>query len=278
MIELPLPLPLSLPRLEQVLVGFLRQEAERAGFHSGVVGVSGGLDSAVVLLLSARAFGPQQTLALCMPHRSSSASSLADAEAVIALAGCRHATLEITAMIEAFRTITGCDDSLRLGNKMARERMSLLYDRALSEHSLVIGTSNKTELMLGYSTRWGDGAYDLNPLGDLYKQQVRVLARHLGVPASILDKPPSADLWPGQTDEAELGLSYADADAVLWYLVDARGTLARAAAETGVDESTVRRIAQRMRASQFKRSLSPICKLHPRTVGIDFRYPRDWGT
>lgn len=278
MIERPLPLPLSLSRLEQVLVGFLREEAGRAGFDGGVVGVSGGLDSAVVLLLAVRAFQPRRTLALCLPYRSSSPASLADATTLIGLTGCRHETLEITPMIDAFRGVADCDDPLRLGNKLARERMSLLYDRAFRDRSLVIGTSNKTELLLGYSTRWGDGAYDLNPLGDLYKQQVLAFARYLGVPNAILDKPPSADLWPGQTDEAELGLSYADADAVLWYLVDAGGSLDRASIETGVDEQIVRRIVQRMRLNQFKRSLPPICKLHPRTVGIDFRFPRDWGT
>jgi NAD+ synthase len=197
---------------------------------------------------------------------------------VIAQAGCARETIDISPMIDAFERSTGCVDRLRIGNKMARERMALLYDRALADHALVLGTSNKTELLLGYSTRWGDGASDLNPIGDLYKAQVRAIGRALGLPDTILDKPPSADLWEGQTDEAELGLGYAEADAVLWYLVDARGSLARAPGETGVDAAVCRRISERLARTQFKRMLPPICKLQPRTVGTDHRYPRDWGT
>lgn len=275
MTEPPLPLPLA--RLSDLLIAFLREESGKAGFQRAVIGVSGGLDSAVVLLLAARAFGPQNVLALCMPHRRSSAASLRDGLAVIAVAQTRYETIDISPMVDAFEAVSGGADPLRLGNRMARERMTLLYDRALRDKALVIGTSNKTELLLGYSTRWGDGAYDLNPLGDLYKCHVRQLGRHLGVPEVIIDKAPSADLWPDQTDEAELGLTYAEADAVLWYLVDARGKPDRAAAETGASAEVVARIVRKVRQTQFKRTLPPICKVQPRTIGIDFRYPRDWG-
>ncbi len=272
----PVPLPMPLHHLETLLTGFLREELGKAGFTKGIIGVSGGIDSAVVLLLAARALGPQNVLAVLMPYRSSSPASVEDARAVVAVAGCPSELIEITPMVEAFKAQTACDDPLRLGNKMARERMTILYDRAMRDKGLVLGTSNKTELLLGYSTRWGDAAWDLNPLGDLYKCHVRALARHLGCPAAIVDKPPSADLWPGQTDEADLGVSYDDADRVLWYLVDQAGRPETAAATLGVDDNIVRFVMRRVVRTQFKRALGLICKVQGRTVGIDFRFPRDW--
>lgn len=275
-VDLPVVLPMPLPQLEQLLVGFLREEIGKAGFRRGVVGVSGGIDSAAVLLLAARALGPENVHAVLLPYRTSSPESVRDARAVVAVAGCPAEEIDITPMVEAFRTATGCDDPLRLGNKMARERMSILYDRAMRERALVCGTSNKTELLLGYSTRWGDGAYDLNPLGDLYKCHVRALAEYLGCPREIIEKPPSADLWPGQTDEQDLGVTYADADRVLWYLVDRRGRPESAPAELGIAEDVVRFVARRIVRTQFKRNLPLLCKVQARTVGIDFRFPRDW--
>ncbi len=272
------PLPMPLADLEKLVVGFVREEVFRAGFRKAVVGVSGGLDSAVVLLIASRALGPQNVRALLLPYRTSSPDSVADARRVVGVAGCVAEEIEITPMVDAFRAAAGCDDPLRLGNKMARERMTLLYDRAMRDGALVVGTSNKTELLLGYSTRWGDLAFDLDPIGDLYKAHVRALAAHLGVPRPILDKPPSADLWPGQTDEQDLGVTYEDADRVLWYLVDQRGRPEAAATELGVPAEVVHAIGRRVVRSQFKRNLPLICKVQARTVGIDFRFPRDWMT
>lgn len=266
---------MPLPRMETFLVDFLRRETARAGFRRAVVGVSGGLDSAVVLLLAVRALGPENVLGLMMPFRSSSPASLSDAQAVVAVADCRSEIIDITPMIEAFRQAAGCDDPLRLGNRMARERMTLLYDRALRDQALVVGTGNKTEVMLGYSTRWGDGAYDLNPIGDLYKCHVRALAAHLATPASILVKPPSADLWPGQTDEGELGLTYDEADRILAFLVEQQGDPAQAAAVLGVAPETVRRVVARIERTQFKRETPPICTVQPAAHGIDTCHPRD---
>lgn len=271
------PSPLALPDLEKLLTGFLREEISKAGFARAVVGVSGGLDSAVVLLLAARALGGPNVLALVLPYRTSAPDSVADARAAIAVAGCPAEEIDISPMVDAFAAAADCRDPLRLGNRMARERMALLYDRAARDRALVVGTSNKTELMLGYSTRWGDGAYDLNPIGDLYKAQVLALGVHLGVPPPILSKPPSADLWPGQTDEQELGLAYRDADRILSYLVDQRGRPERAAEVLGVPREIVERVVRLMRTTQFKRNLPLICKVQLRTVGIDFRLPRDWG-
>ncbi|RMF71580.1 MAG: NAD+ synthase [Acidobacteria bacterium] len=270
-------LPLPPDRLVRLLAGFLREEAAKAGFGRFVVGVSGGVDSALALLLAVRAVEPSRVLALLMPYRTSSPESVRHAEEVVGIAGCRAETLDITPMVDAFASVADCHDPLRLGNKMARERMTLLYDRAMRDGALVVGTSNKTELLLGYSTRWGDGAHDLNPLGDLYKGQVRALAAHLGCPRPILDKPPSADLVPGQTDEQDLGLTYEDADRILHYLVDLRGRPEHAAEALGVDRETVRRVVRRVVRSQFKRMPPIICKVQARTIGIDFRFPRDWG-
>jgi len=270
-------LPLPADRLVRLLTGFLREEAAKAGFGRLVVGVSGGIDSALALLLAVRAIAPERVLALMMPYRSSSPESVRHAEEVIERAGCPSELLDITPMVDAFRQVAGCDDPLRLGNKMARERMTLLYDRAMRDGALVVGTSNKTELLLGYSTRWGDGAHDLNPLGDLYKGQVRALAAHLDCPPSILSKAPSADLVPGQTDEEDLGLTYEEADRILHYLVDLGGRPERAAEALGVADETVRRVVRRVVRSQFKRLPPIICKVQARTIGIDFRFPRDWG-
>ncbi len=270
------PMPMDVAPLERLLTGFLREETAKAGFPRGVVGVSGGLDSAAVVLLAARALGPENVLAVLAPYRTSSPESLRDARAVVQIAACQREEVDISPMVDAFRAATGAEDPLRLGNKMARERMALLYDRAMRDRALVIGTSNKTELLLGYSTRWGDAAFDLDPIGDLYKRQVRVLAEHLGAPPEILEKAPSADLWPGQTDEGELGLTYEVADRVLWYLVDQRGRPERAAAELGVTPEQVRQVQRRVVRTQFKRNLPLICKVQARTVGIDFRLPRDW--
>jgi NAD+ synthase len=269
---------MPLRELEKLCVSFVRDEVNRAGFRKAVVGVSGGLDSATVLLIAARALGAANVRALLLPYRTSSPDSVADARAVVAVAGCPAEEIDITPMVDAFRAAAACDDPLRLGNKMARERMTLLYDRAIRDGALVVGTSNKTELLLGYSTRWGDAAFDLDPIGDLYKAHVRALAAHLGVPRPILDKPPSADLWPGQTDEQDLGITYEDADLVLWYLVDQRGRAETAEADLGVAADVVRAIGRRVVRSQFKRNLPLICKVQARTVGIDFRFPRDWMT
>jgi NAD+ synthase len=190
--------------------------------------------------------------------------------------GTRTCTIDITPMVDAYFRDRRAD-RLRRGNKMARERMAVLYDLSAVESALVLGTSNKTELLLGYGTIHGDLASALNPLGDLYKTQVRRLARHLGVPAAILRRSPTADLYPGQTDERELGLRYAEVDRLLYFLVDLRGTREEAIA-AGFPPRYVDRVRETIRRSQYKRRLPLIAKLSDRTIGVDFRYPRDWGT
>jgi NAD+ synthase len=211
-----------------------------------------------------------------MPYRTSSAASEADADAVITQLGLRAERVDISPMVDAY--FDGVPDAspLRRGNFMARVRMAVLFDRSAREGFLVLGTSNKTELLLGYGTWYGDMASSLNPIGDLYKTQVWQLARHMGLPEPVVSKAPSADLWPDQTDEGEMGLSYAEADAILCLMVDDRFTVEEVAA-AGHPLALVQKVLGMVEGSQFKRRLPIIAKLSGRTVGIDFRYPRDWG-
>jgi NAD+ synthase len=261
---------------EALLVDFIRRETVRAGFERLVLGVSGGVDSALALALAVKALGRRNVFGVQLPYRTSSAAGRRDAAEVLRRFGCRTETVDITPMVDAyFRTSPGAG-RLRRGNKMARERMAVLYDLSALHRALVLGTSNKTELLLGYGTQHGDMACALNPLGDLYKTQVRQMARHVGVPHRIVRKAPTADLWPGQTDENELRISYARVDRLLYLLVDLRSR-PEEAARAGFPRAMVRRILERIRTSQYKRRLPLIAKVSERTIGIDFRYPRDWG-
>ena len=262
--------------VRKLLVEFLRQEIGKVGITRAVVALSGGIDSALSCYLAAEALGAQNVLAIRMPYRTSSADSLSHAQWVIDALGVPHDTVDITPMVEPlferFPDIT----PLRRGNAMARARMIVLYDQSAAWNGLVIGTSNKTELLLGYGTLFGDMASAVNPLGDLYKTQIRQLAAGVGVPQPILDKPPSADLWAGQTDEGEMGLTYEQVDRLLYLLVDERHSLDEAV-EAGFDRAYVERVWKMVRVSSFKRRLPLIAKVSTRTVGVDFRYLRDWG-
>jgi NAD+ synthase len=259
-----------------ILTGFIRDETRRAGFERVVLGLSGGIDSALAAYLAAEALGPAAVTGVIMPYRTSSPKSMEDALLVAGLLGIASPVVEISPMVDAYASAEGVTDRLRLGNIMARQRMIILYDVSAKTRSLVLGTSNKTELMLGYGTLHGDMACALNPLGDLYKTQVWELARALGVPAEIVGKPPSADLWEGQTDEGELGFSYAEADRLLYHMIDERRDDAALTA-MGFEASLVRRIRETVRKNQFKRRPPVIAKVSNRTVNVDFRYARDWG-
>ena len=258
-----------------ILAGFIREEVGRTGRRGVVLGLSGGIDSALAAFLAVRALGPEQVHPVLMPYRTSDPRSRKDALAVAEVLDLVPEVVDITPIVDGFLEAAGDPGSARLGNVMARARMIVLYDRSEATGGLVLGTSNKTELLLGYGTLHGDMASALNPLGDLYKTQVRDLARALGVPRSILVKPPSADLWPDQTDEADLGFSYDDVDRVLARLVDARMS-PRSIVEVGFPRPLVARVQKLVVRSQFKRRLPLIAKVSTRSIGWDFRYPRDW--
>ena len=272
------PLPAIEPaQAIEVIVGFIKAQIAQTGFSRLVLGLSGGVDSATVAFLAARAIGPDRLLAVRMPYRTSSDSSETDALRVVDALGCRTERVEITAMVEPMLALIAGDDeaslNVRRGNVMARQRMIVLYDRSATFDALVIGTSNKTEALLGYGTLHGDMAAALAPIGDLYKTQLRAVAGELGVPKEILDKPPSADLWPGQTDEDELGRSYDLLDRALFALVDRRWSVDRCVA-AGLDRALVEWVAGRVARMEFKRQPPPVAKLSLRTPGFDHLYPR----
>jgi len=260
-----------------VLVAFLRRELARAGFDKAVLGLSGGVDSSLSCFLTAEALGAENVLALLMPYRTSSPDSAKHARQVIEITGVSSEMVDITPMVEPYLEQCPQMSNVRRGNVMARMRMIVIYDHSVVWNGLPIGTSNKTELLLGYGTIFGDMACAVNPIGDLYKAQVRQMAEAVGVPEVIVQKPPSADLWAGQTDEGELGFTYVEVDKLLYLLVDERHTPEEAVA-AGFDAPFVNKIVHRIRASQFKRMPPIIAKISGRNAGHDHLLSRDCGT
>jgi NAD+ synthase len=256
-----------------VIIGFIRGQLEQTGFERVVLGLSGGVDSATVAYLCVEALGSANVHTVRLPYRTSSDASETDALAVVEALGCSTELVEITPMVDPMLAVMPDADNVRRGNVMARQRMIVLFDRSARDGSLVAGTSNKTEALLGYGTLYGDMACAFAPIGDLYKSQLRDVARHLGVPERILAKPPSADLWPGQTDETELGFTYDAVDRILYALVDRRWTVDRCVA-AGLDRRLVEAVARRVALMEFKRQTPPVAKVSLRTPGTDHLYPR----
>jgi NAD+ synthase len=274
----------------RVIGAFIRAQLEQAGFERVVLGLSGGIDSALVAFLVAEAIGPERLLCVMMPSRTSSPASQGDAEAVIAALGCSSELVPIGPLVDGY---FGARDAatptaglggaaggsglgaspLRRGNFAARMRMAILYDRSVTWGGLVVGTGNKTESLIGYTTIFGDSACAFNPIGDLYKSQVRQLAVAMGVPAAVIAKAPSADLWPGQTDEEEAGFSYPHLDRLLFWRIDKRRSVEEAVA-LGFDPELVARVDLMVAGAEFKRQVPPVAKLGPRTAGVDYLYPR----
>ena len=271
--EIPAELAIDTAVAHRVIEGFIRGQLRQAGFERAVLALSGGIDSALVAYLVASAIGPEQLLCVLMPYRTSSPASRADAEEVVRALGCASEVVDITPMVDGYFGPESDASALRRGNFAARMRMSVAYDRSVTWGGLVVGTGNKTEGLIGYTTIFGDNASAFNPVGDLYKSQIRQLAVAVGVPVSIIRKAPSADLWPGQTDESEGGFSYPMLDRLLFWRIDKRRSIEEMEA-LGFDRETVERVDRMVAASEFKRQVPPIAKLGPRTSGIDYLYPR----
>jgi NAD+ synthase len=281
--DLPPELAIDTDVARRVIAEFIRGQLRQAGFERAVVGLSGGIDSALVAYLVAEAIGPERLRCVLMPAGSSSPASRADAEVVVAELGCASEVVEIGPMIDGFfgtGEAPGASGSeglaasaLRRGNFAARMRMAVLYDRSVTWGGLVVGTGNKTEALIGYTTLFGDNACAFNPIGDLYKSQVRQVAAAIGVPEVVIRKAPSADLWPGQTDEGEAGFSYPELDRLLFWRIDKRRSVEEVVA-LGFDAEFVARVDRMVATSEFKRQVPPIAKLGPRTTGVDYLYPR----
>ncbi|MBT1070278.1 NAD+ synthase [Pelotalea chapellei] len=262
--------------LRQILVGFVRDEVHKVGIRKAVLGLSGGIDSALVAFIAAEALGPKNVHAICMPYKSSNPESEVHARLVAEACGIDFTVIPITPMVDAYFDNFPSADNMRRGNKMARERMTILFDHSALLSALVLGTSNKTELLLGYGTLYGDMASALNPIGDLYKTQVWQLSAEMGVPSAVIEKKPSADLWAGQTDEEELGFTYNQVDELLGRMVDQR--LSRdELIKAGFNPEFVDTVYGKIQNSHFKRRLPVIAKVSNRTIDRDFRYSRDWG-
>jgi NAD+ synthase len=285
--ELPEELRIDTDVARRVIAGFIRGQLRQAGFERAVLGLSGGIDSALVAYLVAEAIGAERLLCLLLPYRTSSPSSRSDAEDVVARLGCASRLVDISPIVDGYFGTEAGDtpvpgaggaealaaSPLRRGNFMARARMMVLYDASVSWGGLVVGTGNKTESLIGYTTLFGDSACAFNPVGDLYKTQVRQLALAVGAPDAILRKAPSADLWPGQTDEAEAGFTYHELDRLLFWMIDRRRSTPELEA-LGFDAATIARIERLVAGSEFKRQVPPVAKLGPRTAGVDYLYPR----
>jgi NAD+ synthase len=279
--ELPPELAIDTDLARRVIAEFIRSQLRQTGFDQAVVGLSGGIDSALVAYLVAEAIGPERLHAVLMPYRASAAASRADAETVVAALGCSSELIEITAMVDGYYGTgdrpgaagPGQASDLRRGNFAARMRMAVLYDRSVVHGGLVVGTGNKTETLIGYTTLFGDSACAFNPIGDLYKSQVRQLAVAIGVPDAIVRKAPSADLWPGQTDELEGGFTYPTLDRLLFWRIDKRRSVDEMVG-LGFEPAMIERVDRMVAGAEFKRQVPPIAKLGPRTAGVDYLYPR----
>jgi NAD+ synthase len=282
--ELPDELAIDTDVARRVITGFIRGQLRQAGFERCVLALSGGIDSGLVAYLVAEAIGADNLLCVLMPYRTSSPASRADAEAIVADLGCHSDLVDISAMVDdyfgdgndsvgAAGAAGAAASAVRRGNLMARMRMSVVYDRSVVFGGLVVGTGNKTESLIGYTTIFGDSACAFNPIGDLYKSQVRQMAAAIGVPRQVITKAPSADLWPDQTDEGEGAFSYPLLDRILYWRIDRRrGT--DELVEMGFERALVERVERLVATSEFKRQVPPIAKLGPRTAGVDYLYPR----
>jgi len=270
----PPPLEIDAELTAGWLASFLREEFERRGFEKAVLGLSGGVDSAVTAYLSSEALGAQNVVAVRMPYRTSNPDSLAHAQLVIDQLKIQSRTIDISPAVDGYLATEGDADPARRGNVMARERMIVLFDQSAKYHALPVGTGNKTERLLGYFTWHADDSPPINPLGDLFKTQVWQLARFLGVPDVIVSKPASADLIEGQTDERDFGISYAEADEILNWLVSGYSPTVLDA--RGFDPAKVELVRKRLAGTHWKRKLPTVAMLSATGIGEAYLRPVDY--
>jgi NAD+ synthase len=259
---------IDVSNIRKILVEFIRGEMTRTNYQQVVIGLSGGIDSTLACYLAVEALGAEQVLAIRMPYTSSSPESLEHAQLVIQVTGVKSQTIPISGMADALIMRSPEMSAFRKGNIMARSRMIVLFDQSAANKALVVGTGNKTEILLGYSTLYGDAACAFNPLGDLYKTQVRQLAVAMGLPEVILNKPPSADLWVGQTDEGELGFTYAEVDQLLYMLVEKHKSIEECEV-AGFERNFVEQVFARIRRYRFKRVMPPIARITEGDAGLN---------
>jgi NAD+ synthetase len=270
----PLPIDIDAKLTEEWLVHFIRHEMSQRGFAKALVGISGGVDSAVTAYLAARALGPKHVIGVRMPYKSSSKDSLDHAQAVIDALGIESTTVDISAAVDGYLQSDPKAEAARRGNVMARMRMIVLFDLSAKHRAIPLGTGNKTERLFGYFTWHADDAPPINPLGDLFKSQVWTLARHLGVPDAIVSKPPTADLVVGQTDESDLGISYLKADEILnWMLAGYRPA---ELVERGFQADEVELVRKRLESTHWKRRLPTVAMLTSTAIGESYLRPVDY--
>ena len=245
---------------------FLTGNLLRSGLDGFVIGISGGVDSAVSASLAVGAVGKEKVLGLMLPFRTSSDSSITDALALIEKLGIEHRKIDISPMVDAYFPTIDDSNRLRAGNKMARERMSIVFDVAAETGRLVLGSGNRTEICLGYTTWYGDSACSVNPNGDLYKREIRLLAKALDVPESIISKAPSADLWQDQTDEGEIGVTYERIDRLLQLIIDNGQTSMSALVSAGFDQTEISRVVSLINLNSFKRKMPPVAPMGRKAV------------
>jgi NAD+ synthetase len=272
--DAPAPLEIDPALTEEWLVEFIRDEMERRRFACAVVGVSGGVDSAVTAYLAAKALGPKNVLGVRLPYRTSSKESLEHAQLVLDALGIQSRTIDISAAVDGYLLNEPDAEGGRRGNVMARMRMITLFDLAAKHRGIPLGTGNKTERLFGYFTWHADDSPPINPLGDLFKTQVWALARHLGVPEQIVTKPPTADLVVGQTDEGDFGISYAKADAILNWLL--HGYRAEELVERGFDPHEIEIVRKRVESTHWKRRLPTVAMMSGTAIGESYLRPVDY--
>jgi len=253
-------LRLDADKVRDSLIQFIKEQTLKAGFSKAIIGVSGGVDSAVVATLTTKALEKENVLGVILPYRTSNPKNVEDAKLVIQSLGIQSELVDISTMVDSYCENYKVTDQIRRGNIMARMRMIVLYDLSARERALVIGTSNKSEILVGYGTQYGDLACAINPLGELYKTQIWQLAEALGISHSIIKKAPSADLWEGQTDEGEIGIPYSTLDALLIRMIDEHRTEDELV-QYGFDRTIIKKVQAMNQKNEFKRRLPIIASI-----------------